>query len=58
MDERKARVTTMKFRVTTTRMAFTFGFVWDNQMTHEWRCSIVLGFLMLNFYWKKRHDEQ
>lgn len=43
----------MKLRITTTNNLFAFGFYWRNDTTHEWRMSLILGFISVDLYWKR-----
>lgn len=47
----------MKIRFTTTNSLFCIGFAWNNPITHEYKAVIIIGFIGIEFYWKKEFNK-
>jgi len=47
----------MKISIKTVRQSFSFGFSWYNEMSHEYRAAIIIGFLVIEFMWGKNFKD-
>lgn len=43
----------VNFAIVTTKDSFVFGFSWRNDLSHRWRASLIIGFIVIEIMWNK-----